>query len=149
MNKSTHHRLVSALLLCSAIPSLAALAQASAESLEGTRWQLVHLTSMPIIDASSNEKPYLVFNSKSRNVTGSGGCNALKVASYFLDGDKLLLGHIAVVGAACAKGMDTQRRFIGELHKTRKWKIAGSNLELLDATGASVAVFEARSGSAQ
>jgi heat shock protein HslJ len=44
---------------------------------------------------------------------------------------------------ACVQGMETENAFLQALQHVSTWKIAGNQLELLDAAGNLVARFEA------
>jgi heat shock protein HslJ len=74
--------------------------------------------------------------------TGSGGCNRM-TGSYELSGDRLSLGQMAGTLMACTEGMETERAFLDALGRVKGWRIAGQQLELLDAAGNMVARFEA------
>ncbi len=43
---------------------------------------------------------------------------------------------------ACASGMETEQNFVKALGQVQKWKITGHQLELMDAAGMVVVVFE-------
>ncbi len=116
--------------------------QKAAASLENTHWQLVRLGNMPVMTDSQRQQPYLVFDSKSLRVAGSGGCNRL-TGSYKRNGDQLTFGQIASTRMACVQGMETENAFLQALQHVSTWKIAGNQLELLDAAGNLVARFEA------
>lgn len=89
------------------------------------------------------KEPYLVFNSKTQRVAGSGGCNRL-TGSYKLSGDRLTFSQMALTMMACVQGMETEQTFKQALSKVSQWKIAGQQLELSDADGNAIASFEAR-----
>ena len=141
MNKSTVQRLVVILFLCLIGGRVRASNQTSGEQVENTHWRLVHLRDSPIVEASLQREAYLVLNSASRRVTGSGGCNQIS-GSYKLKRDQLTFGHMSVTMMACARGMETEKDFLAELRRAAKWKIEGPNLELFDAGGTMVARFE-------
>jgi heat shock protein HslJ len=44
---------------------------------------------------------------------------------------------------ACPTGMEQEQRFLEALQRVERYRIRGSHLEMLDATGAVVARFEA------
>lgn len=141
MNKSTVRRLVAILFLCLTVGHVRASNQTSGEQVENTHWRLVRLKDSPIAVASLQQEAYLVLNSASRRVTGSGGCNQIS-GSYKLKGDQLTFGHMSVTMKACARGMETEKDFLEELRRAAKCKIEGPNLELFDAGGTVVARFE-------
>jgi heat shock protein HslJ len=115
----------------------------SGEQLENTDWRLIRLNDKPIVAPSLQHEPNLLFDGKSRHVSGSGGCNQV-TGSYELHGDQLTFGQVASTRMACPQGMDTEAAFLEALTKVKKWKIVGRDLELFDAAGKSVALFEAR-----
>jgi heat shock protein HslJ len=44
---------------------------------------------------------------------------------------------------ACPSGIETEQKFLAALEKVKKWKTTGRQLELMDDSGAAVAVLEA------
>ncbi|HZQ55481.1 MAG TPA: META domain-containing protein [Bryobacteraceae bacterium] len=112
-------------------------------SLENTDWKLVRLGDTPIHAASEQREPHFVLNSESRRVSGSGGCNRL-AGSYELNGNQLTLGQMAGTMMACMEGMDTEKAFLDMLKRVSTWKVTGKQLELYDASGVSLARFEAQ-----
>jgi putative lipoprotein len=111
--------------------------------LRGRLWKLTHLGNAPVTVAPRQAEPHLIINSVTRSVGGSGGCNRF-TGSYELNGDRLSLGPITATLMACAEGMETEKSFLEALGGVRGWRIAGQQLELLDAAGNVVARFEAR-----
>jgi heat shock protein HslJ len=110
--------------------------------LENTYWKLTHLGDTPVT-ASRGQEPHLILNSANRAVGGSGGCNRL-AGNYELKGDRLSLGKLISTLMACDEGMETESGFLGALRRVNRWRIAGPELELLDAGGNVVARFEAQ-----
>jgi len=141
MNKFIVHSLVPILLICLAVGRVRASSHTIGDQVENIHWRLVRLRDTPIIEASLQREAYLVLNSGSRRVTGSGGCNLIS-GSYKLKGDRLTFGHMSVTMMACSRGMETEKDFLAGLRSAAKWKIEGPNLELLDAGGTLVARFE-------
>lgn len=116
---------------------------ASTEPVENRYWKLTKLGDAPVNAASPKQEPHLIFNSETRRVSGSGGCNRL-TGGYELDGNKLKLGQMAGTMMACMQGMDTEKAFLNALKGVAAWKIEGQNLALLDTDGKTVAAFEVR-----
>jgi copper homeostasis protein (lipoprotein) len=85
---------------------------------------------------------HLIFANYQPRISGSGGCNRL-TGSFERDGDKLRLGRMAGSMMACPTGMEQEQRFLQSIEKVERYRIAGSHLEMLDATGAVIARFEA------
>jgi heat shock protein HslJ len=84
-----------------------------------------------------------VFRKEGNRVTGYGGCNEL-TGTYTLKGNDLTFGGVAMTRRACIDGMDTEGIFAPALTGVRSWRILGEHLELYDASGTTVARFEAR-----
>jgi putative lipoprotein len=124
-------------------PGTPPAAASSGEPLENTYWKLTRLGDTPVTAASQQEEPYLVLNSETRRVAGSGGCNRL-TGSYELNGDNLTFGKMAGTMMACIEGMETEKAFQQALTQVNSWKITGQHLELLDAASNVIASFEAR-----
>lgn len=117
--------------------------EGATESPENTYWKLVHLGDAPVSAASGLGEPHLILDSETRRVSGSGGCNRL-AGGYELNGDKLGLSKMAGTLMACAEGMETEKAFLEALGRVSRWRMAGQQLELLDAAGKVAARFEAR-----
>jgi heat shock protein HslJ len=113
------------------------------EPLENTYWKLTLLGDAPVTAAYRRPEPHLIINSVNRSVGGHAGCNRF-TGSYDLKGDRLHLGRLVATLMACAEGMETERAFLDALGRVNRWRIAGQQLELLDAAGNVVARFEAR-----
>jgi heat shock protein HslJ len=110
-------------------------------SLENTDWKLVRLGEAPI--GATPSEPHLRLDPATSRATGSGGCNQMG-GEYTLDGDRLTLGRMVSTMMACAEGMETERAFLDALGRVRGWRLAGEELELLDAAGAVLARLEPR-----
>jgi heat shock protein HslJ len=117
--------------------------QTSGEQAENTYWRLIRLNDKPIVVAPQQHEPTLIFDRQSQRVSGSGSCNQV-TGGYELNGDELTFNHMASTRMACPQGMDTEAAFLQVLTKVNKWRIVGRDLELFDANGKSVALFEAR-----
>jgi heat shock protein HslJ len=72
-------------------------------------------------------------------VQGSSGCNRVSGA-YTLAGDSLRFGPLATTKMACP-AMELEHRFLEALQSTARWRIASGALELLDASGRTLARF--------
>lgn len=110
--------------------------------LRNTYWKLVRLGGVPVAAAERQHAPHLIFALDGMRVSGSGGCNSI-AGSFELDGDKLHLSRIASIMMACPSGMELERRFLQSLEKVERYRIRGTRLDLLDASGAVIAGFEA------
>lgn len=116
------------------------LGSSKAPLLENTDWKLIWLGDSPLTSASPQQEPHLLFDSNTHRVSGSGGCNRL-TGGYQLTGSHLKFGQIASTMMACVHGMEAEQALLHMLPKVETWKIAGQELELLDASGKALARF--------
>jgi copper homeostasis protein (lipoprotein) len=117
-------------------------ARFSPAPLETTDWKLTQLMDKPITIAAKQGEPHFILNSKTKRITGSGGCNRF-TGSYQRNGDRLTFGKIAMTFMACAEGMEIEREFMAALVQVKSWKIFGEHLELLDGNRGFLARFAA------
>lgn len=125
-------------------PAPAAPAPASTAQLENTYWKLLQLGSAAVRIAERQREPHLILQAPdegTRRVTGFAGCNRM-MGSYTLEGDRIEFKQLAGTLMACAEGMETETAFHQALLATRRWAIRGEQLDLFDAEGARVALFE-------
>ena len=107
-----------------------------------TSWTLTHLGSEPVVVAAEKQRePYLMF--RDGRVSGNAGCNRLS-GGYTQDGGKLTFTPIALTRMACPTGMDVESKFTAALGKVAGLKRTDTQLDLLDASGATVARLRAR-----
>jgi heat shock protein HslJ len=114
----------------------------SAAPLEKTDWRLVRLGGATVTAADPQRAPNFILDAATHRVSGSGGCNRLS-GGYELEGEHLKFGRMASTMMACPSGMETERKFLAALGQVKKWKIGGRQLELMDDSGAVVAVMKA------
>jgi putative lipoprotein len=122
-------------------PSAAA---ASSASLTNTYWKLLRLGDMTVTATGQQREPHMVLQAPedgTRRLTGYGGCNRM-VGSYRVDGEEIAFEQLAGTLMACADGMETETAFHKALLGARRWAIRGEQLDLFDADGQRVALFE-------
>jgi heat shock protein HslJ len=105
-------------------------------------WKLARLHREPVEVVDGKREPYLVFALDGARVSGSGGCNRI-TGRFRLESDALHFSHLASSKMACPAGMEQERRFLRALETVRHYRIHGHRLELLDASEAAAAEFEA------
>jgi heat shock protein HslJ len=111
--------------------------------LENTPWKLalVHDGSA-LADVLDETEITAVF--VDGQLTGSAGCNNY-MAEYKLSGDKLTLGMAAATRKMCAAPdgvMEQEQAYLASLGSAVGFRIEDGRLDLLDAEGAPVAVYE-------
>ncbi len=117
---------------------------ASTAELTNTYWKLLQLGESPVRTPEAQREIHLVLQASSdgsHGVAGFGGCNRL-MGSYTLDGDRIAFTHMASTSMACEQRMDTEQAFHAALGKAIRWAIRGEQLDLFDAAGTRVALFE-------
>ena len=61
---------------------------------------------------------------------------------YQLTGNQVTFSHMASTMMMCPSEMDLEQRFLKALNETKRWKIEGQELKLMDGEGKVAAVFE-------
>lgn len=113
----------------------------TAASLKETYWKLTRLGDSSVTVAANQKEPHIILHTADNRVTGSGGCNSL-TGAFELKGVNLTFGRTASTMMACVNGMETEQALHKALGQTRRYKITGQHLDLLDEAGKSVARFE-------
>lgn len=115
---------------------------ATTAPLKETYWKLTHLGGDPVTVVANQKEPNIVLHTAENRMTGSGGCNSIS-GTYELNGDNLKFGQTISTMMACVNGITTEQAMLKALSQTRRYKIMGQNLDLLDEAGKSLARLEA------
>jgi heat shock protein HslJ len=110
------------------------------QTLEGTHWRAIKLSGLPASRGDTAREPHLQFLEGDR-VSGSDGCNRI-TGSYWIDGGSITFEHIAATQMACLDSPGTEAPFRNALESAARFALAGDFLELFDAMGRGLAVFE-------
>lgn len=110
--------------------------------LRGTYWRLLRLNGQAVVVVDRQREPHLIFATDTLQVSGSGGCNRF---SGQIEGnsDRIAMKQIAATRMACAAGMQLESAFFDALERAQRWRVTGSQMELLDNAGRVLAAFEA------
>ncbi len=100
----------------------------AAMPLAGTRWQLQTLGGRPVGPTPS--QPFVIFDAKTRTISGSGGCNALGGPYQRGANGKVRFGMLMSTAMACAKGMDIESDVHAKLSQVDGYTIKGRTLQL-------------------
>jgi heat shock protein HslJ len=111
-------------------------------ALENTHWKLTWMPGTKIESVTPQRAPFIMLDSASHRMSGSGGCNRL-MGGYELESDHLRFPGVTRTMMACASGMKTEGALVDALDKVREWKVSGSTLSLMDADGHVLARFAA------
>lgn len=131
-----------AVLVLAAILAGGCETMARMDSVEGRHWQLVEIGGVPAV-ASAGAEPAHLFLDPGPPLRAAGvlACNRF-AASYMLLGNSLTFGPAMSTRMACPEGMAQEAAFTRALEGARGWRVADGQLELLDAEGAPLAIFD-------
>lgn len=113
-------------------------------ALMNTYWRMDRLGSNMIQVAQIQREPHLILRNDMNGHTyeANAGCNQM-LGSYTLDGERIAFAPGRSTLMACAPPFDMlERNLVDALTRAHRWRIIGNTLELLDASGASLALFE-------
>ncbi len=125
-----------------AMPGERCEGSASGTELENSRWRLVRVGDRVVAVSGQSREPWVEFDSGSRRVTGSGGCNRIGGSFVASDGT-LRVGPLVSTRMACPS-VDLEASFLRALGGTRRYRILGRMLVLMDDSGKVLARLEAR-----
>lgn len=110
-------------------------------SLFDTNWNLVAINQRPI-DTLESKRPHIQFSKKEMKATGNNGCNSV-FASIDTIEDRLSFGPVGSTRMACQEGMEIEMAFLGMLQASKKYRIDGYSLLIMDGNGQVVGKFVA------
>jgi len=116
--------------------------QRSGRPLQSTYWKAIEIAGKPIPAQPGTREAHLVFQADGR-MSGSDGCNRL-AGAYEVKEDRIVFGQTIGTRMACQGTGEVEQGFRAALKDANRWRIVGNRLELLDAAGARLAVFEGR-----
>ena len=126
-----------------AMPGDSCGSNAVAPGLANTRWRPVRIGERAVTISAQTHEPWIALDAKGKRVTGSGGCNKIS-GSYESGAGTLTFGPLTTTRMTCP-GMETEAAFLRALEGTRRFRLVGRHLDLLDARGGVVARLEERS----
>jgi len=128
---------LAALLLTTIALAACGGGSANGPSLEGVQWKLVTLNGQPPV---ANTNPTATFTAG--QLGGSGGCNSY-FGSYRISGSALTIGEMGMTEMYCTDPgvMDQETAFLAALGSVASFRMAGGQLELLNAAGQVVVVM--------
>jgi len=109
--------------------------------LANTYWKLLELKGKPVILDAAEREVHMVLELNGEKVRGFAGCNQF-FGGYVAKGNTLVFSALGSSQMFCEKTMELESLFLTTLGKTAAWSIAGERLQLLDAEGLVVALFE-------
>jgi heat shock protein HslJ len=117
---------------------------AGGSALQDTQWVLATFAGEPPLPGTA---PSAEFSAD--EISGSAGCNTY-FAAYAVDGSELTISDVASTEMWCAEPegvMDQEQAFLAALRSAAGYRLAGAQLELLDATDRVILTFGPRPAS--
>ena len=116
---------------------------ATAPRLANNRWRPIRIGYENVIVPAGQHEPWIQLDPRQKRVTGSGGCN--RISGTYQSGDSTLrFGALITTKMACPS-LQTETKFLHALADTRRYRISGRVLELVDEHGQPLARLEERS----
>lgn len=110
--------------------------------LGNNRWRPIWVGGRSVTISGQQKEPWIQLEPRSKHVTGSGGCN--RISGSFQSGEGALrFGPLITTKMACLD-MWVEDAFLRALDETRRYRIRGRVLELLDGGGRVLARLEER-----
>lgn len=109
-------------------------------ALAHTRWRPVRIGGLAVRLEPQQREPWIELDPRTMRVTGSGGCNRI-TGSYESDAATLRFGPIISTRMACP-GLELETSFLRALDGTRRYRIRGRTLDLMDDRGTVLARLE-------
>jgi heat shock protein HslJ len=111
------------------------------QSLLDTQWRLTMLGDETVENPPGERAIHFLLQASNTSLAGFSGCNRM-FGRYALDGPSLKFDGLGGTKMFCQPNMELEQRFLGMFQNVASWKITGNTLELLDASGQSVATFD-------
>jgi copper homeostasis protein (lipoprotein) len=112
-------------------------------ALIGTYWRIVRLGEDVVSAAQGRREPHLLLRAAGARFKATVGCNQL-LGSYSVSHATLRFQAVATTRMACPPALGERERRLQEvLAHTSAWLVNGQGLELLDALGVPLALFQA------
>lgn len=110
--------------------------------LAGTRWALIQLDGEPVTLSEGGREAYIALNAADGRMVGHAGCNRIS-STYEQESATISFGDVIATRMFCPD-MAVENALLQALKAAARWRIDGSQLELLDGEQTPVARFEAR-----
>jgi putative lipoprotein len=112
----------------------------SRSGLENSRWSVIRIGERVVAVSGVQREPWIELDPQSKRVTGSGGCNRIS-GGYEAGNGTLRFGRTMSTQMACPS-MNTETAFLRALAGTRRYRVSGRFLELLDDNGRPLVMLE-------
>jgi heat shock protein HslJ len=107
-----------------------------------TQWRLTELGGQVIDNPAGERAVNFLLQPSSTGLVGFSGCNRM-FGRYALDGTSLKFDGMGGTRMFCEAKMELEQKFLAMFQDAAGWKITGTTLQLMDASGKAIATFEA------
>jgi len=121
-------------------PPASSSPQKSTAQLLNTYWKLTQLDGQ-VVTVQGDRDVHMVLHSENQRIAGFSGCNQM-MGSYVLNGDQIKFDQMAGTMMACIANEELERKFLAMFPQVARWHIEGETLQLQDAGGKTLAMFE-------
>ena len=125
-----------------AMPGDTCESRAVTAGLVHTRWRPVRIGGQKVTVTGQEKEPWFILDPKEKRVTGSGGCNRFS-GTFEAGMGSLTFGPLAGTRMACPS-LDRETAFLRALEGTKRFRLAGRQLDLEDAAGVVLMELEER-----
>jgi len=108
--------------------------------LGNTRWRPFHIGDQAVNASAHGREPWIELDPRSQRVTGSGGCN--RISGDYESGRGILRFRDLTSTQMACPSMETETAFFRALNQTRRYRIIGRTLQLMDDLGRPLAQLE-------
>ena len=125
--------LIAALYTAATVASCYTPLNVSDASALAGEWEITAIEGRAVNPAESEETPFLGFDTKSKNLYGSAGCNSL-TGTYSTRKGAINLSQVGCTRMLCAN-METERRVLDALSKVQGFTISPDSILTLSGNG--------------
>jgi len=108
----------------------------------GTYWKLVDIQGEVVRTPEGMKEAHIILASEESRAHGNAGCNNF-FGQFQVKDDSLTFSAMGSTMMACPEGMDTEQAFLTALGSSKRYRISGLFLELLDEDDTLLARLEA------
>lgn len=111
-------------------------------ALNGRKWILATIAGLDSLPEMEARDPHIIFDAEEQRIHGFAGCNSFFGQYQIKPDSKISFANIASTKMYCANTMELETAFLKALSDCKEVSVTGNTLQLLNAEGQTIAVFE-------